>query len=397
MSFFFKNSLLFFLLSFSLIVRIFFLIYYPDTNFPDAQAYETIGNEIFAGKLITNNIYMPLYPVLTYLSGGGVSKNLVDIILSVVMIAVIYKLSNELFHSKTSAITAVIISTIYPHFVFYSISGLTETFFTLMLLLSFLLFYKEKYIPAIVILILSILIRPSLDFLNIFLVIIFTFFVFRRGYLKTFQQCLIYVLLYVILMTPWWVHQYEKYGEFVRLNLGDVIVLFSGNNPANTTGGGVGRYSGKSDMDLSQFYNIKSPVQRNKAMKTAAIDYIFANPGDFVQLSGKKFVRLWRLWPHTEFYQQWYIIGSSLLSYGLILFLAIGFIIQYSKKYFRKLLPIYALFAYLTLVHMLTIGSIRYRFPLEPFLIIFASQFLTTFFKNKSWFIRLKDKIGINK
>ena len=58
-------------------------------------------------------------------------------------------------------------------------------------------------------------------------------------------------------MTPWWVHQYEKYGEFVRLNLGDGIVLFSGNNPANTTGGGVGRYSGKSDMDLSQFYNIK--------------------------------------------------------------------------------------------------------------------------------------------
>jgi hypothetical protein len=35
------------------------------------------------------------------------------------------------------------------------------------------------------------------------------------------------------------VHQYEKYGYFVRTNFGSSLVLYSGNNPLNKTGGGV--------------------------------------------------------------------------------------------------------------------------------------------------------------
>jgi hypothetical protein len=392
MNFIFKDSLIFFILSFSLIIRILFLLFFPELDFPDARAYETMGGQIFAGELITNNIYMPLYPILSYISGGGVTKNILDIILSVAMVWVIYKLSYELFNSRASSMIAAIISSVYPHFVFYSISGLTETFFTLLLLISFLLFYKEKYLSAIFILILLVLIKPTLDLLNIFLVIGFTFFVFRRGYLSTIKHCLLYFLLYVFLMSPWWVHQYNKYGEFVRLNLGDGIVLYSGNNSLNQTGGGIGRHDGQSDMDLSKFSKFDNPIERNTAMKDAAISYIISNPGRFLELSYIKFVRFWRLWPHTELYQQWYTVSASLFSYGLVLFLAIGFAVRDSKKYFRKLIPIYALVTYLTLVHMITIGSIRYRFPLEPFLIIFASQFLFTLLQNKPWFINISNK-----
>ena len=74
-----KNPLLFSILLFSLILRLLFLNFFPELNFPDARAYEAIGKQIFSGELITNHIYMPLYPILTYLSGGGVLKNLVDI------------------------------------------------------------------------------------------------------------------------------------------------------------------------------------------------------------------------------------------------------------------------------------------------------------------------------
>ena len=37
-----------------------------------------------------------------------------------------------------------------------------------------------------------------------------------------------------------------------------------------------------------------------------------------------------------------------------------------------KLLPIVLFIGYLTAVHMITIGSLRYRFPMEPFLAILA-------------------------
>ena len=132
---------------------------------------------------------------------------------------------------------------------------------------------------------------------------------------------------------------------------------------------------------------------KNKIYIFVFIEYIVNNPRNFVDLAGLKFLRFWRLWPHTEYYKQWYVVAASLLSYGLVLFLAIGFVFRNAKKYFREVIPIFALIGYLTIVHMVTIGSIRYRFPLEPFLIIFACYFLVDVLKDKAWFIKFQNKL----
>jgi hypothetical protein len=194
-------------------------------------------------------------------------------------------------------------------------------------------------------------------------------------------------------MSPWWVYQHDKYGQFVRLTLADGIILYSGNNPMNKTGGGVGNRTGISDVDLTKFYQISDPIERNNEMKKEAIEYIMANPTHFVKMSAVKFIRFWRLWPFTEHYQQWYIFASSLLSYGVVLALSVGFLLRNTKNNIIKLLPIFALIVYLTLVHMVTIGSIRYRFPLEPFLIIFASQFLFDSMKNNFLYRKIEKLI----
>lgn len=65
------------------------------------------------------------------------------------------------------------------------------------------------------------------------------------------------------------------------------------------------------------------------------------------------------------------------------------------EMYLRRLAPVFALFGYLTLIYMVTIGSIRYRFPLEPFLIIYAGYFLTDVIKKYQWFERIELKIKI--
>jgi hypothetical protein len=195
-------------------------------------------------------------------------------------------------------------------------------------------------------------------------------------------------------MSPWWIYQHDKYGQFVRLTLADGIILYSGNNPMNITGGGVGSRTGISDVDLTKFNKIADPIERNDEMKNEAIQYIVANPTHFIKMAAVKFVRFWRLWPFTEHYQQWYIVASSLLSYGVVLILSIGFLVRNIKNNLTKLIPIFSLIAYLTLVHMVTIGSIRYRFPLEPFLIICASQFLFDLIKNKSIYRRIKKIIS---
>ncbi len=361
---------------------------YPDQHFPDATAYKAIGKEIFSGKLITNNIYMPLYPIWSYITGLGVGQLLMDILISVASVWLIFSLSLYFFQDRMMALLSAFIASIYPHFIFYSVSGLTEIFFTFLLLLSFLLFYKERIFLAIVISILAVLVKPTFDFLNPVLVVLFVRYVHDGSWKKVIQYLFVYAISYMIIMSPWWMHQHKKYGEFVRLSLGDGIVLYTGNNPLNRSGGGIVG----TDVDMSSFNNEKNPVIRNNKMKRVAIEYIASNPDHFVELAGLKFLRFWRLWPYTQHYQQWYVVTAFLLSYGLILFLAIGFMLRSGRRYFRKLVPIFALFSYLTLVHMVTIGSIRYRFPLEPFLIIFASYFLVDVLKNKAQLIQLTNK-----
>ncbi len=384
-----KDKYLFSILILALIARLAFMWAYPDQNFPDARAYNFIGNEIMSGSIVTNNTYMPLYPIWVKLTGGGIYHIIMDIIISVASVALIYFLCLAIFKNTASALLSAFIASLYPHFIFYSVSGLSEVFYTFLLLLSFLSFYGKKYVIAIFILILALLVKPSLDYLNPILIILFVSFVHKSGFKKTFKYLTIYCVMYVTLLSPWWFHQYEKYGEFVKFTLADGIVLYSGNNPLNTTGGGVGRINGDSDMDLNQFNQINNPVRRNEAMKEAAFSYIATNPNQFIKLAGVKFKRFWRLWPYTEHYQQWYVVMASLMSYGTVLFLAIGFVFRNGKQYFRKVSPIFSLALYLTLIHMVTIGSIRYRFPIEPFLITFASYFLADIFRNKLWLIKL--------
>jgi len=373
----------------SLLVRLFVMWHYPDQNFPDAVAYKTIGKEIFSGNIITNNIYMPLYPILSYLTGGGQIQILVDIVISVMSIWLIFLLSMHLFKDRLTALLSASIGAFYPHFLFYSVSGLTEVFYTFLLLLSFVLFYRKMIVWAIIILILAILVRPTFDLLNPIIVALFVILVHKLNWIKVGKYLGIYLFSYIVIMSPWWAHQYYKYDTFVRLNLGDGVVLYSGNNPLNQSGGGITGV----DVDESRFIGISNPVDKNKAQKDAAIEYILSNPGRFLEMAGVKFLRFWRLWPYANEYQQWYIVAASLLSYGSILLMAIGFVLRNSKKYFRETLPIFALFGYLTLVHMITIGSIRYRFPLEPFLIIFASFFLTDVLRNKNWFANITDDL----
>src|SRR4029079_13126887 len=92
-----------------------------------------------------------------------------------------------------------------------------------------------------------------------------------------------------------------------------------------------------------------------------------------IQNAAKKFVRLWNIVPNAEqFSGSWYKL-ITVLSFGPILALAL--VSAFSlRQQFRTLLPVYLLFAYFTAVHVITIASLRYRLPLEPFLILLAAK-----------------------
>lgn len=346
----------------------------PRQNFFDAHTYVDAGRELFTTGTIVTHLAMPLYPIWVYLTGGFAGSTtaplLADILLSTATIWLLWRLTLALFDNHIAALLAAFAAAFYPHFIFFATTGLTETAYIFLTVLGFLLLYRALYFWGSVALVASILVRPSLDFLAPVLVVVFALAVHRAGWRTAALKLGQYVLIYLVLMAPWWLHNEIKYHRFVRLSLGDGIVMYLGNNPANKTGGGVcnERYCDHDGKDPA--WRIADPIEQNNALFRAGVAYMLGHPGHTVEMWGVKFLRFWRLWPYDEGYRTPLIIAASLLSYAPVLLLACLFLTRRGLAEGRLLAPVYLYFLFLTAVHLITIASVRYRLPLEPFLIV---------------------------
>ena len=374
------KKILFVIFLFAVLIRGIFHLSYAIELFPDAKYYQLLGNYFLATGNIDSYKVMPLYPILCGIKGWLGIGIFLDILISASSSIVIYLLSIELFKSNKAAIFASFVWALYPFSIYYSISGLTESTFTFLLLLCFILLYKKEFWWAMIVAVLSILVRPTLDYLMPVLLLFFGFFIHKMGVRHTLLLLPKYIIIYCIMMFPWWIHNWNQYDAFVRLNLGDGVMWYDGNNALNKTGSGT-----IGNMDHSQFKNIDDPVIRNAAMKKEAFQWIRANPEQFLNLVGLRLKRFWNIFPNAGAYKKRHYKLLSLFSFLPIILGSIIFLIRINRQLLIKVAPILLLILYLTFVHSLTIGSIRYRFPLEGFMIIFTSFTIVELLKSSGF------------
>jgi hypothetical protein len=228
--------------------------------------------------------------------------------------------------------------------------------------------YRGAFTIAAICTVLAIMTRPAIELLAPLLVIYFSLVVHRLSGRATLRHVGVYALVYVALMLPWWAHNYTKYGQFVRLNLASGFLLHAGNNPMNQSGGGI------LFVDWNNIYmNVSDPVAQDRAYRGDAEAYIKQHPGRTFELAWIKFQRFWRLWPYTTQFTAPLYIVISLASFLPILLGSLAYLAIWGRAHFLRILPILAFAGSLTAIHMLLVSSIRYRFPIEPFMIVFAS------------------------
>jgi hypothetical protein len=340
----------------------------PDQHFPDAESYRAVGAALRDFHRFDDPYIMPLYPIVVALTGGGWGQTLFDVAASTLSVFVIHQLTFVLFANRLAALLAALAAAIYPYFIFYAVVGLTETLFIALVLAAFLAWYAGRFTIAAIFAVLSILTRPTIDLLPPVLIVYFAIVIHRLSLAAAARNIAIYAAVYCALLSPWWLHNFDAYGAFVRLNLGSGMALYSGNNPNNQSGG-------VSDvaLDMSQFSGIADPVARDRAMRDAALGYIADDPPRFLRLAALKFLRFWRLWPFAQSYSgPWYVI-ASLLSYVPMLALALAQLLSSNRAALMRIAPILLFAGYLTATHMIIVGSVRYRLPIEPFLIVLAA------------------------
>ncbi len=363
------NGVLLLALLIALLARVAAGLLLPDQHFPDAAGYRESAQQFWQSGHTNNLNAMPLYPALVGLVGVGTGQLILDIALSTITVWLVHLLALSIWNDRVVAGLAALGMALYPHAIFYAVVGLTETLFVTLLLAAYASWYRRKFFMAAVFAVLAILTRPVFDLLAPALVVLFALATHRLSVASATRQLVFYAAVYCTLMTPWWAHNYRVYGSFVRLIPNFGYALQSGNNPLNQTGGGLRGI----DFDTTAYDDIKDPVVRDRAMRDAAVDFIIHNPGKSLKLAALKFLRFWRLWPHHPTYANTTGILASVLGFIPILLLSIVYLLMHGVRDIRRISPMLAFIAYLTVVHTIIVGSLRYRYPLEPFMIVFAA------------------------
>jgi len=358
------------ILGVAVLVRVAIVSLFPMQEFyiEDSDSYMRSAQDILDGRPIQSLLVMPGYPALLALVGASPATRLcTDILLSVAGVWCLVRLTQAVSGDRVAGLFAGLIWALYPFAIFYALAGLTETLFVTLILSGFLFYYRQAYSLGSLAMGAAIMTRPQVELLAPILVLAFALVVHREPITRALRYVAVLFAIYLCLMTPWWIHNYAKYGSFVRLNLATGVVLYSGNNPMNRTGGvepGV-------DFDLSGFKPISDPVAWDRAMRDAAVQFIVENPWRFIELAGLKFVRLWG--PSAGVRHVWVSLASFLPVAGLAIIGFIGLLVQR----WRNLVPIVLFVGYTTAVHMVMIGTLRYRFPMEPFLVLLAGTALS--------------------
>jgi len=181
-----------------------------------------------------------------------------------------------------------------------------------------------------------------------------------------------------LVMSPWWVRNAAVTGKFIPTTLQVGPSLLDGLHAGA---------SGASDEDMAFMQPILAQQLEQDRQQTgpldstleyrvnaraqrAATDWAQQHPGEALALAGRKFVRIWTLWPNGgEINSTAMRLALSISSFAVLL-LAIGF----SWWYWDNIRWVYGILwvpsLYFTLLHMVFVGSVRYR---EPALIVLVA------------------------
>jgi 4-amino-4-deoxy-L-arabinose transferase-like glycosyltransferase len=306
----------------------------------------------------------------------------------------------------TVGLLAAIYTALSPTLALFSVLILSETLFAAVLLLSliaiakltpvrratvessdrsdstaFLQSFLQKLalpVAAGVLIGVTTLVRPTWLYVGSAIALVAVCAQFPRFSLRRCGLCLTGIGCGIVIsMTPWTVRNYYVTGHVVPTTLWVGASLYDGLHPAAT-----------GDSDMQFFENDRLLLQMSeydvdREYRRRAWDYAARNPGRAIWLAILKQQRYWSLVPNAAQFQDWRLkLVVCAAALPLLIFGAVGLWVS------RCNLTVLALTAgpilLFAALHLLFVGSLRYRLPAEyPFAILagigLKSLFLRSF------------------
>ncbi|MCM8764825.1 MAG: glycosyltransferase family 39 protein [Candidatus Omnitrophica bacterium] len=294
---------------------------------------------------------------------------------------VIFLLSNKFFsNTKVASLTAFMYA-FYPPGIFWTgyLAPVTiEIFLSLVIVYLFYVGGKERKLNLFLLSGFAVgcgILTRSL--FAIFLPAVFLWLLVACGFKFSFKATILTILACFLTMSPWVIRNYNIFGKFVFASTeGGVGCYIANNEKSISQPSGYWDPTGNINETIIKNVIGLSELEANTFFYKAAFKFIRENPSKYRQLVVDRFLRFWKLAPHTfsgpgENYNFLHVIIAFLTN--LPIFILAGFGFLFSLRNIKDYLLLYlVIICWSSPIILLFKTVIRYREPLMPFLIILA-------------------------
>ncbi len=357
----------------------------PEPRFHDENTYWQVARRFLNGQGITFDTGLqvcraPVYPLLLAASQRFFHDSLVPIritqaLLGALTCVLIYLLARGLSGYVCGA-AAGAIAAVYPFFVFYTGTALSETLFTFELVLWVLLMRRLLHRPSWWAALLAgltfgvaVLTRPSA---MLMLPAALPLYFIGEPHRRRQARCwLLLAAAFAAVMAPWVWRNYRITGKFVPTTLQVGASLYESNAPDADGGPAMDRIKWPEGIkDMSEY-------ERDRYLLRKAVEVIRSDWARFGRLTLHRAKRFWNLVPNYEGYRALHYRVLSAMFVGPIFVLGlIGLLVAPRRP--RELLLLLLPVAYFAALHSVFVGSTRYRTPIMSLVIVFAGHALAT-------------------
>ncbi|HOL22335.1 MAG TPA: glycosyltransferase family 39 protein [bacterium] len=301
-------------------------------------------------------------------------------IISAISCIFLYFLAAEVLKNRTAGIWSALIYAVYPPSIFWTgyLAPVTLEIFLLLLIVLLLINGVRKnniylFIAAGIFTGIAILTRSV--FL-IFLPVVFLWLIIkdRKHLCKNFLS---YAITTAIAVSPWAIRNYKIHRTFVLTSTEGGIVCYIANNPKSIYQlSGYWDPTGKYDEPVIKDIKGLSEVETDRYFYRAAFKFIKENPDIYWKLVKDRFLRFWRLTPHTfsgpgESYKTHHTVISLITNLPIFILAGFGFLL--SLKRWKDFILFYLIIICWSLPIILFFKTIiRYREPIMPLIIILS-------------------------
>ncbi len=295
-------------------------------------------------------------------------------LLSTAIVGMVFVLGRRLFNERI-ALLAAAISAVYAYLIFYGVALVTETPFTLALMIALYVAIRMhsgeikgfwSWVLLGFVLAIAVLSRIAVIFFIPILLFWLYLAVRKQTHLAMF---LVPIAIIALAMLPLTIRNYQLWGHFALSEAQFGHVFWNGNHP-----GHMGNFHPFKVFPIpEEVLALHNDVLITNTLLRMAIQNILADPWNFVLLTVTRLREFFVFWPTEDSSLQANLL--RVLSFGLIVPFALYGIMTNLRR-FGELAPIYLFFVIHTGIYAVTWTMVRYRVPMDPFFILFAAYTL---------------------